>query len=456
MSSLAFSFDDLDSLLNSTSLVASSSLSMVGNRPPSLLASSSSMSSSASPHGESPAFADVAASLLGGVSGGGGAGGGATGGGGDEFSGEESGGLGRGGSGGTGKPSVNRGTPAKRVGLILDPSPIALCLGLMTSAKFCTRILAEGATSCGTAAHARKFQPPPSSAFLKDTEVRALCSPALDLTILSPAQRLRIQGVQLTASEWGQLFQQVQQRKPPKWLAFEESPVATIDTLAALTALEILSPTNVESGGLLAVIPMLSFDESIAPGEEITPEMNLADVITFIYKFHSQFSSLKTKWARAFTEVEAGYGLVVQDLQRLQSIFQEQSAIVGSPVALDGKTPPTVWDGLHVIHETVSSVASAVQAQANSIDALAVDQTNLTHSVLALESQADASTSLSDEVSRLTVDLRALENRVLRLVPLLNQLRRGQPPPFNPAPDTDAHLVLAAKVENCEQLIKAF
>jgi hypothetical protein len=326
----------------------------------------------------------------------------------------------------------------------------------MTSAKFCTRVLKDGTPHCGAAAHVRKFQPPPSSAFLKDMEVRALCSPAFDLSTFSPSQRLRIQGVQLTAAEWDQLFLQVQQRKPPKWLAFEESPVATISTSAASTVLEILSPTNVESGGLLSVVPMLSFDESTASGEDMASEMDLAEVTTFIYKFRSQFASLKTKWARAFTEVEAGYGLVVEDLQKLQKICQGQSAIVGSPLTLDGETPPTLWDGLHAVHETVTGVASAVQVQAQSIDALSANQTHLTHSVLALESQADESTGLADVVSRLTMDLRALENRVLRLVPLLNQLRRNQPSTGIPALDVDSHLVLAAKVENCEQLLQSF
>jgi len=207
--------------------------------------------------------------------------------------------TGSGGSGASGAGRVTSGgsgsTPAKRVGLVFELSPRVLCLGLMTSAKFCTRVLFDGVATCGVAAHVRKFQRPPSSAFLKDTEVRALCAPVLDLSVMSPSQRLRIQAVQLMAAEWGALFQQVQQKKPPKWLSFDDSPAATVDTSAMMTAFEILSPTNVASDGLLSVIPMLSFDKSTASGEEISEEMDMADVSSFIKRFRAHFSSLKSK-----------------------------------------------------------------------------------------------------------------------------------------------------------------
>jgi hypothetical protein len=442
MSSSAFSFEDFDALLLTASADAPSVSSGLPTRPPSLTASSSSVSSS-SPHGESPSFVAVGSPLLG-VSGGVpgvGLSGNSSGGGIGRLDGDDANRDGKG-------PGVGGSTPAKRVGLVLEPSSTDLCLGLMTSAKFCTRALAPGSTGCGVAAHARKFQPPPLAAFLKDTEVRALCSPALDLSVMSPAQRLRIQGVQLTAAEWVHLFQQVQQRTPPKWLRFEDSPVVTVDTSSASTGEELLSPTNMAAGGLLSLIPMLSFDDSTASGEDVPSDMDLADVTTFIHKFRAHFASLKAKWAHAFTEVESGYGLVVQDLQKLQTMSQVQSTTLGRPVPLHGETPPTVWEGLRTVHETVATVTSAVQEHATSIDALAADQTNIAHSVLALETQMESSGSVTDTIARLTVDLRALEYRVVRLVPLLTQLRRGQ---VSGSTSTDQGFILASRIEACEQ-----
>jgi hypothetical protein len=197
---------------------------------------------------------------------------------------------------------------------------------------------------------------------------------------------------------------------------------------------------------------MLSFDDSTTSVDEVNSEMEPAEVTAFIRKFRLHFSTLKVKWACVFTEVEAGYGLVVQDLQKLQSLTKGHSEMVGASVTLDGEKPSSLWDGLQSIHESVFTVASAVQAHATSLDALAADQTNLAHLVLALEMQADSTSSLSNAVSRITVDLRALENRVLRLVPLLQQIRSGNPTvgSFAASPD---HLMLASKVEACEQTL---
>jgi hypothetical protein len=238
MSLSAFSFDDFDSLLNLASVDVPLPLSALSTRSPSLIASSLSTSFLAAPHGESPRFVAVGVSLFGGQPGG--------------ATGVENGGPGTDNSGGIGGPERTLGgggtTPTKRAGLLLEPSPATLCLGLMASAKFCTWVIAEGSLGCGAAAHVRKFMPPPSSAFVKDTEVRAFCSSILDLSIISPVQRLRIQGVPLTASEWVHLFQQVRQRTPPKWLAFEDPPAVTIDPTLATSTVELLSPTDVASG----------------------------------------------------------------------------------------------------------------------------------------------------------------------------------------------------------------
>jgi len=398
-------------------------------RSPSLVALASSLSTS--PHGES--FIDLGASVSGGPAG-----------------------VTHGGSSIAGGAGGITKSPSKRVGLVLDPRAEVLCLGLMASGKFCTRGLAEDAKTCGASSHARKFQPPPSSAFLKDTEVRALCQPVFDLSIMSPAQRLHIQGVHLSADNWTIGFQQVQQRAPPKWLAFEDSPAIMVDTWVSSPSIEILSPTNAK-GGILSLIPMLtSFDDSVDSEEGNSHDLDLADDVNYIQKFKARFSSLKSKRARAFIEVESGYSLVAQDLQKLHAASQSQSQTVGQPVELVGEVPESLWHGLSVVHDSVSAVASSVKAQSSSIEALADDQNHLTHSVLALESQAeDISLSVASQVAALTTDLRALEGRVLRLVPLLTHLKKGNPPQSMANPIEPNSIALAVKVTNCEQALVA-
>jgi len=416
----------LDTVANGSSAGSSAS------RPPPLLASSSSLTTTTP--GES--FIDLGVSL------------------------STAGGAGRG-SGVSGSEVMlepnDKGaakSPSKRVGVILEPSMTTLCMGLMSSAKFCTRLLTEGNATCGAASHSRKFQPPPNAAFVKDTEVRALCQPVLDLSGFTPAQRLRIQGVHLTSGEWILLFQQVRQRNPPKWLSFDDSPTITVDTLVSSPSIEILSPTHA-TGGIMSLIPMLSsFDDSTASEDEPGPGMELAEVVSYIRKFKSHFASLKGKWSKAFTEVESGYSLLVQDLKNLQSVTQDQVQALGHPVDIAGCIPESVWQGLSVIQETVQEATSNIHAQASSLNALAVDQTAITHSVLALEGQAEEiSASMDTQVASLTSDLRALESRVLRLVPLLTQLKRG-PAPNSAVPSGDSnHLALTAKVANCEQAL---
>lgn len=220
------------------------------------------------------------------------------------------------------------------------------------------------------------------------------------------------------------MFQQVQQCSPPKWLAFDDSLAVTLDTQASSPSIEILLPTNIATGGMLSMIPMLSlFDESMSSDGDENLDMDLADISAFIYKFCSHFTSLKSKWSRAFTEVKSGYSLLVQDLKRLHSMAQTQTLQIGQPVKLAGKVPESLWQGLLLVQESVSSMSVAVQAQAMSIDTMAGDQNHITHSMLALELRAeDISSSITAQINSLTGDLRALEGRVLRLVPLLTQL----------------------------------
>lgn len=62
-------------------------------------------------------------------------------------------------------------------------------------------------------------------------------------------------------------------------------------------------------------------------------------------KFHHRFMSLKSKWARAFTEVETGYGLLVQDLQLVQEQSSALQRQIGDPIPVDGALPSSLWGG---------------------------------------------------------------------------------------------------------------
>jgi hypothetical protein len=223
------------------------------------------------------------------------------------------------------------GSPAKRYPIITALAGNELCLGHIGSTKFCVRPVKQGSNGCGTTAHtSKKFTPPALSAFVKELDVRAFCSPVYSLANLSPEHILRLQGVHLTMSEWDELFTQLGANQPPKWLTFGTTP--TNDASPPVEESTLLSPVAHEaSGGILALVPALSFDDSIASdGSKDESPLDDVQIRLLFTKFRNHFSSLKQKWNKAFTEVETGYGLLVRDLQRLQVSSSSVQNTLGS------------------------------------------------------------------------------------------------------------------------------
>lgn len=338
MSLSAFSFDALDELLatpldsvgtNTSTLRGSSSNAQNNNNNTHQIGlstiPSSTLSSGTNSSGESPSFVMLGSSLAGGGS-------------------------------------------VKRSSLVINPSATSLCLGCIGTSKFYLRLLGEG-NGCGISAHStKKFSPPQSSGFLKESEIHAFCSPVYDLHPLSASHLLRLSGVQLSAGEWDDLFSQVRLHSFPKWLDVELSPSAApsdlrIETDSQPTSTDLMSSlAHTMSGGLFALIPSLSFEDSVS--SEASPssltEMDLQDVTSYIVKFKHHFASLKTKWTRAFTEIESGYGLLVKDLQHLHQMSTTCLHDIGQHIALAGPTPTSVWNGLATLQHQVTSVSSSV------------------------------------------------------------------------------------------------
>jgi hypothetical protein len=84
-------------------------------------------------------------------------------------------------------------------------------------------------------------------------------------------------------------------------------------------------------------------------------------------RFRQQLSSLKHKWLRAFTEVETGYGLLVNDLQLLQHSVKYA---MGTPIPLG-----LVWTGMASLKMSVGLVSQAMTEQASHL-ANITDQQN--------------------------------------------------------------------------------
>jgi CDP-diacylglycerol pyrophosphatase len=162
---------------------------------------------------------------------------------------------------------------------------------------------------------------------------------------------------------------------------------------------------------LLAPMPMLSFDDSIGSTDDLDAtegSMSLNEMTSNLQQFKRQFSTLKTKWSRAFTEVEAGYSLVFQDLERLQYLAAQQVRLLGSPSVLDGcgSTPPPVWEGLSSAHIMLTEVNFTIDAHAASLNEISTTQDCLVLNVSSLKTSGeDAMEDMNQKVRLVKSDL---------------------------------------------------
>jgi len=321
------------------------------------------------------------------------------------------------------------GVSSTRKYLLWVPSSShTVCVGMVGSTKFCLKSPLAGEKSCGIIAHNKtKFSLQAHHGYLIDTDSRVLCAPVFDLASFTAAQRLRIQGVSLLAHEWEQLIVQVQDNRPPKWLAFVET--ATTPAAADHDPLSLLSPTAHDAPrGLLAMILALSFDDSTASSVYELDDANISspsDLIPMLSTFRKNFSSLKGKWARAFTEVEACCGLMVQDIKKLQFLSKSLQSSVGDQPSVPGATSASsLWQCVSGLQELLARQSSSLQPHEINLASLSSNQEHLSLLVSSLEPSLDSS-HLCSKGATVQQDLQALEQRVLRLLPILQQLSRG-------------------------------
>jgi hypothetical protein len=158
----------------------------------------------------------------------------------------------------------------KTFSLWFSGAPGSFRLGAIGSSKCCVKPVTNG-TRCSVILHqTKKFSPETALGCLLDTEVRAFCAPCFNTSMLSPSQVLWLQGVQFTVPVWEDLFLQLSNHSVPKWLSFEEPTAGSLQqppqhplTAASLPPL-LLSPTaHEQSGGILALVPSLSFNDSV-------------------------------------------------------------------------------------------------------------------------------------------------------------------------------------------------
>ncbi|MFN9957249.1 MAG: hypothetical protein ACK55I_29445, partial [bacterium] len=115
--------------------------------------------------------------------------------------------------------------------------------------------------------------------------------------------------------------------------------------------LQLTSPklANTDTG-LFQLIPALSYDSV-----EIDPSSASDEVMTqVVTDVNSRFRTIKSKWSTAFSEIEAGYLVVINDIRQLQGLL--------SSVVTNSDSQKSVWQRLEHVSSQVAATSIDLQA----------------------------------------------------------------------------------------------
>ena len=249
-----------------------------------------------------------------------------------------------------------------------------LCFGLLRTGKFCIKPRLPQASTCGASSHSKKFQPAAGHFYLMENDTKVLCQPCFDGNFLSVQEIPKILSASASLSDWQALFDSTQDVDLAEWLLGHGSNDNKENVGLGLRlkpsplpskAMALKSPRVVEEqlqssdpsaskAGLLLAVPTLSFDfaetvdlSEVVGGDPATVQQ-VSDLGRFVF---NRFSSLKSKWARAFQEVEATYLVLTTDISALNT----QLAGLVQDVGLPPQPAPfkSVWDGLVFLHQSL-------------------------------------------------------------------------------------------------------
>jgi hypothetical protein len=382
MSSSTFTFDDWDNVLSAPTIVGDSLLPTP---------STSVLTSASSPSGEYQPFTTVGIAV----------------------------------SGGDGR---------KNVSLIFGGHVDALCAGMIGKSKFCiktgdtTTPLRNG---CVVQAHtSHKFSVDRTAFYVKESDSKAFIKPTFPGAGLDDVVVEAI--LQKTIKECELFFGDLEQRKIPDWL----KPLWSIKTEHGFEGVEVLTSLRltVTTDRLLHPVPTLLYeDESVASGETEIENAKL------IKEYWRRFSSIKSKWSRAFCDMEANHLLVVKDLQVLQSSATSFASQLGTISPTENFTPgATIWSVLSGFAKTTAAHGAALVVASESTQDLRQLLTELAESHEAAQAQITSKLQLLERLSHV------FESRFNKILPLILSLK-GQPPTVSNKPGDDLRPVLYLK-----------
>jgi hypothetical protein len=281
--------------------------------------------------------------------------------------------------------------------------------------------------------HTKKFQPGTGIFYPVETDAKVLCQPCYDGNFLTTPDARVVLVTEISLQEWSSFFQEGEKGHFPAWFLEQRSgedkenetgPRVKTDLLssrpAGLRSTQVMQdqlsspvPSSAKAG-LLLEVPTLSFDS--AEVVEISNESNgepatvqqVSDLSKFVF---NRFSSLKSKWTKAFQEVEATYLVLTTDMSSINAQLVGLVQDLGTPPTNSNPPFKMVWEGLTFVYQ---SLRPSVTRLTDSTRQLQVNLKTLSDDIISLSSYAQSQMgafdvdNIDDRMS--TLEIKSLEH----------------------------------------------
>lgn len=318
--------------------------------------------------------------------------------------------------------------------LFFSGSVTTCCLGAIGSSKFC---LKNGLTSgaCGVQSHeVKKFALAKDAFYLKENEGRAFMKPCYTVSELTPRLVEVLLSQSLPLKEWEGTFDALNQGILPDWLKEAEGVNVWVTTSMQESrnhekigeSLELESPrVAMESLGIFQDAPMLSFEDDMdeaGDADDLSPKrMSL-----WIKEFQRRFASIKSKWGKTFSDVEASHIVVVKDLQKLQHAASEVITALGKPT-VNGVFPQgtSVWRGLSSVADSLSDQTITISAVSDSVEVLQKAHSDLHQTFIESGEEHESSQrTVTERLHFLERCSQTFEQRFSKILPMLISFKK--------------------------------
>jgi hypothetical protein len=291
-------------------------------------------------------------------------------------------------------------------------------------------------SKCTVASHIKKFSPSPEAFYIKEIETKAWCKPVYNGAGFTSEQRSFLLTHRLSRGDWDETFAQLDQGIVPDWIVTAGGEKLWSSSKPELLKMEsgtrsddvvLISPklANVETG-LFQLIPALSYDSV----EETPSAQQHADIPQVVAHVNDRFRHIKSKWSTAFGEIEAGYLVVIKDIQQLQAHLMSIKNSLGS--SGDAVSSTSIWEQMSILSTQVASSTREIHSfmvnTAENLEKVTTQCGDFQASMQFLENETLLNLSTTtDRLATVEKQVAGCEGRLIRLLPVLQNLAKPVP-----------------------------